>query len=324
MGLTLIKLTASTVILLIIYFKFDVSLGNIKKGFVEPGWLIASVFIPLVVVPSIVVNRWKLFLFFSGIKESFFELYKITHVSQFWGLLLPSSSGFIAIKMYLISKKHPDKSAEAGSTVVLEKGLGFIMLSVLGILGTFTASSIPNVEYMRLTIISIFLILLAVAWIAMNKRLYEGTTKLLSRIRVMPRVFSYLARLHRSMTEFPMKAMVASIPLILMFQLATILNVYILFRAMGSPIPFYQHLAIMPLIYIIALVPVSISGFGIREGGFVYFYGQLGVDPSTAFAVSIVNYLILGLIPATIGGILTVTTNINKRAVLPPDSEAVK
>jgi len=324
MGLTPIKLTASTVILLIIYFKFDVSLGNIKEGFVEPGWLIASVFIPLVVVPSIVVNRWKLFLFFSGITESFFELYKITHVSQFWGLLLPSSSGFIAIKMYLISKKHPDKSAEAGSTVVLEKGLGFIMLSVLGILGTFTASSIPNVEYMRLTIVSIFLILLAVAWVAMNKRLYEGTTKLLSRISVMPRVFSYLTRLHWAMTEFPMKAMVASIPLILMFQLATILNVYILFRAMGAPIPFYQHLAIMPLIYIIALVPVSISGFGIREGGFVYFYGQLGVDSSTAFAVSIVNYLILGLIPATIGGILTLITNINKGAVLPPDPEAVK
>jgi len=69
-------------------------------------------------------------------------------------------------------------------------------------------------------------------------------------------------------------------------------------------LPFYNHLAILPLIQIISIIPVSISGFGIREGSFVYFYRILGVNENIAFFASLLYFSLLVLTPALIGMIL--------------------
>lgn len=66
----------------------------------------------------------------------------------------------------------------------------------------------------------------------------------------------------------------------------------------------------MPLIYILSMIPLSISGLGIREGFFVYFYGLIGVEPSIVIAVSLINYLILSVVPALIGGIIYIFSDI--------------
>jgi hypothetical protein len=47
------------------------------------------------------------------------------------------------------------------------------------------------------------------------------------------------------------------------------------------------------------LVPISISGFGVREGIYVTLFGQLGVDPALAVALSLATYsldFLMGLV----------------------------
>ena len=89
--------------------------------------------------------------------------------------------------------------------------------------------------------------------------------------------------------------------LILLFQLSTIFCGYLIFRTFDVNLPFYFHLAFLPLIQIISIIPISISGFGLREGGFVYFYSLLGVDNGIAFTVSLLYYVILVITPAIVG-----------------------
>jgi uncharacterized membrane protein YbhN (UPF0104 family) len=52
------------------------------------------------------------------------------------------------------------------------------------------------------------------------------------------------------------------------------------------------------------MVPVTIGGFGLREGVFVYFYSFIGVPAEVAVCSSILNYVILNLSPAALGGLL--------------------
>ena len=35
------------------------------------------------------------------------------------------------------------------------------------------------------------------------------------------------------------------------------------------------------------MIPISISGFGVREGAFVLFFGLIGVKPEVAAAISL-------------------------------------
>jgi hypothetical protein len=55
---------------------------------------------------------------------------------------------------------------------------------------------------------------------------------------------------------------------------------------------------------------VTISGFGVREGGWIYFLGLYGVAPAEAFALSLLTF-VRNVFQAAIG--LTLETKILTR-----------
>ena len=67
-----------------------------------------------------------------------------------------------------------------------------------------------------------------------------------------------------------------------------------------------QHLSFMyfitfgPTIAFISMLPISISGLGVRESAFVYFFSFVGVRSEVAFSISILSFLVL-ISPSLIG-----------------------
>lgn len=59
---------------------------------------------------------------------------------------------------------------------------------------------------------------------------------------------------------------------------------------------------IVPLIFLLALIPISLAGWGIREAGAIWLFGMVGVTNEIALAMSIVFGLLL--IAAAIPGLL--------------------
>jgi uncharacterized membrane protein YbhN (UPF0104 family) len=58
-------------------------------------------------------------------------------------------------------------------------------------------------------------------------------------------------------------------------------------RALGFETPWSYACVFFPLVDIIAMLPVSFSGIGLREGGLIYFLNKLGVAPEKAVACGI-------------------------------------
>ena len=103
-----------------------------------------------------------------------------------------------------------------------------------------------------------------------------------------------------------------SLLFILMVQMMSYLTAYFLFRFVGYEISFMQHLCLIPAIQIISLMLVTISGFGIREGAYVYFYSQSGIPAASLITLSVLSFLIQAGIPALTGGILSLIVNAQK------------
>jgi len=62
-------------------------------------------------------------------------------------------------------------------------------------------------------------------------------------------------------------------------------------------------LILIPPVMLISMIPVSIGGWGIREGAMVVAFGYAGIEPSQALAVSV----LLGattLAVAIVGGVI--------------------
>lgn len=300
-----LKIIITLSILIIVYFTLDGKIVNAIKSISRPFYIFISLLIPTFLIPIIVNNRWKVFLEIQGIQENFFSLVKINFISIFLGFLLPSSTGFDAVRIYIIEKKHKEKLGSGGAAVVIERILGFYLLSLMAIVGSFVAYyNGTGISVVYLSIIINILITLGILFLR-SKFLFKSISKKLDRIKILKKISGYLNKLYSSINSFPIKSTIlVTIPLILLFQLSCVFCVFLLFKSFNLQIPFFYHLAFLPLILIIAIIPVSISGFGLREGGFVFFYGLIGIDGNVAFLVSLLYYAVLMLVPATIGMII--------------------
>jgi glycosyltransferase 2 family protein len=74
---------------------------------------------------------------------------------------------------------------------------------------------------------------------------------------------------------------------------ALILVVWLLAEALGIRAPLLFHLVAVPVIELVALVPVSFNGIGLREGAYVFLYAQAGVTPEAALALALAWTLLL-------------------------------
>jgi uncharacterized membrane protein YbhN (UPF0104 family) len=70
-------------------------------------------------------------------------------------------------------------------------------------------------------------------------------------------------------------------------QLIPVFAIALLASELGAQIPPVDITIITFGAMLAAAVPVSVAGWGIREGALVYLFGMYGVPPQTAFAISI-------------------------------------
>ena len=292
-------------ILLFIFFTLNINLLKVFHGIVNINYLFLVSIIPLVILPVISANRWKLFLKQVGIFENTFSLMKINFISIFQGLILPSSQGQDVLRIYYIERLHPENRGSAGSTIVVERMIGFVILCLLSLFSTAFYKEIPDQKLTLTIILTITLTLFVIIALLLNKRLCEYLNRISFSSKFLQKGFGYLNKLYKAVAYFPYrKVIISSFILILLFQISTVFCIYLIFKSFGHSIPFYQHLSLYPIISILSMVPITISGFGIRESFFVYFYTKLGVDAETAIMVSLVNYMIIVLTPTLIGSIL--------------------
>jgi uncharacterized membrane protein YbhN (UPF0104 family) len=76
----------------------------------------------------------------------------------------------------------------------------------------------------------------------------------------------------------------------MIYQLSTVVAVYLATRALGLHLPLAALLTFTPAVAIAQVLPLSLNGLGVREGAFVVFLGPLGVSAGQAIAVGLLVY----------------------------------
>jgi hypothetical protein len=82
-----------------------------------------------------------------------------------------------------------------------------------------------------------------------------------------------------------------------------VLNIVIFFaiaKGLGVPLGFLQCLMLLPPVFFMSMLPISISGWGIREGATILALGLIDIPAPQALAVSVIFGL--GLILVSLPG----------------------
>ena len=74
-------------------------------------------------------------------------------------------------------------------------------------------------------------------------------------------------------------------------------------RALDLDLPFTFCLILYPLVGTFAAIPVTLNGFGLREGGYVYLLAVIGIGTEKGIAFGLLLFLIVAL-DSLIGGLV--------------------
>ena len=86
-------------------------------------------------------------------------------------------------------------------------------------------------------------------------------------------------------------------------HLLSALTVFVVARGIGVEVSLGQMAVLVPPVILVATLPISVAGWGVREGAMVTALGFVGVVPADAFAVSVIFGLAL-IVVALPGGAL--------------------
>ena len=93
----------------------------------------------------------------------------------------------------------------------------------------------------------------------------------------------------------------------LAFHLSQVGVQWFLARAAGTSLPFSYCMVMHPILSLMMALPVSIGGFGVREGGYLYFLTRLDIDDSIAVTMALLWWL-MGALSGVVGAVVFVAS----------------
>ena len=236
--------------------------------------------------------RWQLILEIGGKTYALTRLISHTFTGMFFNQALPSSVGGDAIRVWLILRDGAPPSLAIRS-VLIERGLGLLALIALSSLGlpTFVrALGLPPLATWGLELGVLAGLALTVVALRFLQR-----SEWLARFR-LGRGIRAMAIDTLTLLGEPWKA-TAFVLVVLLGQFLGCAAVWLLASAIGRPIALIDTLIVLPTVFLLVALPISIAGWGVREGAMLVGLGQLAVPASDAVLISI----LFGLIHLAIG-----------------------
>jgi uncharacterized membrane protein YbhN (UPF0104 family) len=68
-----------------------------------------------------------------------------------------------------------------------------------------------------------------------------------------------------------------------------------LFAAVGAPVTVGMALLYSPMVSTLAMLPVSLSGLGVPQAAYAYFFGLSGVPAAASVAVSLAFFAVVAI-----------------------------
>lgn len=244
--------------------------------------LLAAAFVVLQILCG--ATRWFLILRRLRVEISFAETIRVYYISVFFSTCLLASIGGDAARVWL-AHRDGARVGIAAISVVLDRvaALAGVALIVVTTSPLFIAlvghdRAVPATTLVMLAVAG----LLGIIVVAQLDRMPIGKW---AKLRVVQQLAA-LAAATRTIFLRPASA----IPVLVLgaaTQIGSSLTTFAIGRSLGLSVTALDCLILMQPVTLLATLPISIGGWGVREAAMVAFLGFAGVSPSAALVLSI-------------------------------------
>jgi len=217
--------------------------------------------------------RWWYLMRWQALTVPLADAIRLMFVGHFFNFFLPGSTGGDLIRAYLVTKRTASRTV-AVATVLLDRFAGLAGMAFLAGAMTLATWGSPQARRAALAVGATLAIILAAGLVMFSSRVGRALRldALLDRLprkenlRIAVRTLRGLPRSPR--TAAAVAAMTLGVHLLLAGGIAC------LGAALELPVPVGLYFLFVPVIYILAAIPVSIGGLGVVEGMYIVFFAQ--------------------------------------------------
>jgi uncharacterized membrane protein YbhN (UPF0104 family) len=295
--ITALKATVSIGLLWLLLSRVDVArLWPIARN-ASAIWLVGALALYLAMILTS-AWRWGLLLKAQGLVFSFRKLISSFLVATFFNNFLPSNIGGDVIRIADTAPAAGSKTL-ATTVVLLDRGIGLLGLVLMAAIGATAGPRLGDaagtVGASRLWVG--FGVATTIATVAL---LFPATfTRLLHPLRLLHAewVDERLARLTMALSRFRKApaALGGCFAGAVVVQTVLVAFYLAIAHSMRIPIGFAELAVIVPVTFIVQMIPLSMNGFGVREATFGFYFTRLGLPLESALLVSFVGAALIML-----------------------------
>jgi len=270
---------------LLAFLAWQTDWRHVKEAFDQlriEYWLAAVGVYALTQVVSTV--RWQILARPLGFERPWLHYLSFYFIGMFFNLVLPTSVGGDVVRAGYLDG-GAGRRMPAFVSVCVDQHSGLLMLLALacvavalcplslpgwitwGVGGTGAAAGAG----------------LLTVWLASRWRKPTLGTSLGPRPLLVARLQRFASKLHQAL---PLATRPWPLALSIIVQAANVVVVWLVGLAIGAPVPGSYYWVLVPMVSVLTLLPVSLNGMGVREGGMVLLLAPLGVSTGTAVSLA--------------------------------------
>ncbi len=259
------------------------------------------VFVLLLIQYDVATTRWSKIL--STLEDDFphWRLLKIHYMGMFAQIFLPASVGGAAVRAWMIHREGMSLPGAINSVIVdrLFATAGLVSLTVLMspylAFVLFTDSIRQSLKlYTIMTIVGGIALTLVFSrwpitfWLHLLEKSFIGP------------VIGYLRESGGRLLRI--RFIASTLGITLVAQFLTVISIYTLAQGTGIQVNLIDCIFLLPPVMLLASLPISVSGWGVREGAMIVAFGFIGVSQEAALTLSL-QFALLGTAASLIGAI---------------------
>jgi uncharacterized protein (TIRG00374 family) len=247
--------------------------------------------------------QWGLFLRAQGVTLPFGTLLQFYLVGLFFNNFLPATLGGDVVKVIDVHRAGGTRAAAVVATL-MDRAMGLLVLVAAALAALWLAGDALPLPELRAPLVAASVLLAAVFAAILSRRALGLCAAAAARVPgrrprdLAARLVEHVGRFQRDRRVF-----LVAFALSVGIQAIRIGVHYLAALALGVTVSPILFLIVVPVIAVAVTLPLSVGGWGMREGVAVLLFGRLGVGAPQTLAFELLAHLVTVLVSAS-GGVL--------------------
>jgi len=299
------RVALSIGLLLLIFLFVDLGEMVTRLRAVDP-WLFVALLALLTADRFLMAFKWLLLVRAQELRLTFPQALRAYYISSFAGLFLPMTVGADIIRAMAV--RRAGSTPKILATIALERGLGAvsqILLAALSLSMIVVLGLDLGVSNLQLAVIVVLLLVILLAGLPFSFWLAARVARALETRGSLARKVAELADAYAESRHH--RVVIGTFLLLTVIEgFFPIAWYWVAALALGLDLPFILFVATIPIVFMVARLPISLGGMGVLEGSFVILAGLLGIATDDAFSIVILCRLaeVLALLPGAVAYLL--------------------